>query len=194
MALKRRNATAEPAHPLLAVPSYGAMALKRDTRVVPFIGVQLAVPSYGAMALKPPSIGSSSSTTALAVPSYGAMALKHRLRAIRLAAYQALAVPSYGAMALKHEFSNVVSFTSPACSPLLRGDGPETKVQTWPNTAASCACSPLLRGDGPETLATCGGTVNFPPLAVPSHGAMALKPADSVAGANVAEDLQSPPT
>jgi len=61
----------------LAVPSYGAMALKR---VYPHWSdgtFPLAVPSYGAMALKPQSTRwTRKESASLAVPSYGAMALK----------------------------------------------------------------------------------------------------------------------
>ncbi len=37
------------------------------------------------------------------------------------------------------------------------------------------SCSPLLRGDGPETWASCCVVCAWLRLAVPSYGAMALK-------------------
>ncbi len=86
----------------------------------------------------------------LAVPSYGAMALKRSVDALA-SIRPVLAVPSYGAMALKHTAGDRDAATTATCSPLLRGDGPETHelFQPW-----------ML----PH------------PLAVPSYGAMALKP------------------
>jgi len=60
----------------------------------------LAVPSYGAMALKHAVTAGRSNNLGLAVPSYGAMALKHG-RENRNENWSHLAVPSYGAMALK---------------------------------------------------------------------------------------------
>ncbi len=62
-----------------------------------------------------------------------------------------LAVPSYGAMALKRRHKSRDQAKQDTCSPLLRGDGPETKAKAWTPTQGP-ACSPLLRGDGPETL------------------------------------------
>src|SRR6266849_2231566 len=61
--------------PDLAVPSYGAMALKLCSDHQRSAARALAVPSYGAMALKPAATAHAPAT--LAVPSYGAMALKH---------------------------------------------------------------------------------------------------------------------
>ncbi len=90
----------------LAVPSYGAMALKQYPMPRQFVHVPLAVPSYGAMALKPVRPGLSDRHAQLAVPSYGAMALK-----------------------LANNTSSVTMKV--ACSPLLRGDGPETRG--WPD-------------------------------------------------------------
>ncbi len=85
----------------------------------------LAVPSYGAMALKPPRQLYRLPPSKLAVPSYGAMALKHFL--VGWSRSEAnLAVPSYGAMALKHQDENGEQHERCTCSPLLRGDGPET--------------------------------------------------------------------
>src|SRR5713226_1807042 len=37
------------------------------------------------------------------------------------------------------------------CSPLLRGDGPETTLNSGERRPIVATCSPLLRGDGPET-------------------------------------------
>ncbi len=86
-----------------------------------------------------------------------------------------------------------------ACSPLLRGDGPETGVPRVGGRAVTLlavpsygamalkqlrklrallprsACSPLLRGDGPETRLAPGEDPRARNLAVPSYGAMALK-------------------
>ncbi len=68
-----------------------------------------------------------------------------------------------------------VSVSTPlSCSPLLRGDGPETFCQPGSH-ALQRPCSPLLRGDGPETSAFLDGAANATNLAVPSYGAMALK-------------------
>ena len=64
-------------HNSLAVPSYGAMALKRNAHPQKHTNHALAVPSYGAMALKPLVSNVLYLPLTLAVPSYGAMALKH---------------------------------------------------------------------------------------------------------------------
>src|SRR6266852_5260169 len=90
--------------PRLAVPSYGAMALKHSQQRVAVVASKgLAVPSYGAMALKQPS----------------GITLVLRPRG--------LAVPSYGAMALKPQRKSIARGSAwHSCSPLLRGDGPET--------------------------------------------------------------------
>src|SRR6266849_3646383 len=61
-----------------------------------------------------------------------------------------LAVPSYGAMALKPREKNDERNWIHSCSPLLRGDGPET-CQARYTALGYATCSPLLRGDGPET-------------------------------------------
>ncbi len=54
MALKRSGVAVLARLAILAVPSYGAMALKpRITHMPAIIPNALAVPSYGAMALKP---------------------------------------------------------------------------------------------------------------------------------------------
>ena len=79
MALKRIYCPCSSLTDGLAVPSYGAMALKpRVPHPLAPSQVPLAVPSYGAMALKPPSVAPGAQTWTLAVPSYGAMALKPR--------------------------------------------------------------------------------------------------------------------
>src|SRR6266849_4104621 len=63
-----------------------------------------------------------------------------------------LAVPSYGAMALnRHTKPGCRQANQSSCSPLLRGDGPETTSADFDKGKASQSCSPLLRGDGPET-------------------------------------------
>ena len=77
------------------------------------------------------------------------------------------------------------------CSPLLRGDGPETCTEA--RQASGCAaCSPLLRGDGPETGSLIAGSTNTCNLAVPSYGAMALKPHKSCKRALEAAGLAVP--
>ncbi len=63
----------------------------------------------------------------LAVPSYGAMALKPQQHFPQLGPSTSLAVPSYGAMALKLSLQVNNEFAFASCSPLLRGDGPETR-------------------------------------------------------------------
>jgi len=55
-------------------------------------------------------------------------------------------------MALKPLFLFEKLFADTSCSPLLRGDGPETTLQLGNNVCWSGTCSPLLRGDGPETI------------------------------------------
>ncbi len=76
MALKLCSDHQRSAARALAVPSYGAMALKqRLPSPAAMRPPTLAVPSYGAMALKPAATAHAPAT--LAVPSYGAMALKH---------------------------------------------------------------------------------------------------------------------
>ena len=76
------------------------MALKRYMVSKQRVRSSLAVPSYGAMALKLPGLLEYEHEQRLAVPSYGAMALK-RMCTRCLFRYFNLAVPSYGAMALK---------------------------------------------------------------------------------------------
>ncbi len=58
-----------------------------------------------------------------------------------------------------------------SCSPLLRGNGPETASDNGLRDTQR-SCSPLLRGDGPETTHRYTTPIH---LAVPSYGAMALK-------------------
>ncbi len=65
----------------------------------------------------------------------------------------ALAVPSYGAMALKPATDEQYREWQLSCSPLLRGDGPET-IPFGQAARDIISCSPLLRGDGPETACT----------------------------------------
>src|SRR5713226_6432319 len=104
----------------------------------------------------------------LAVPSYGAMALKLQVD-VNGVSGRTLAVPSYGAMALKPWVEPGQHKLRPTCSPLLRGDGPETwKLDVWHD----------LLDD----------------LAVPSYGAMALKPLAPANGGELGWNLQSPPT
>jgi len=79
------------------------------------------------MALKLPALSALCHCKSLAVPSYGAMALKRRCDAASQAA-ASLAVPSYGAMALKPSMMRKRTASKFTCSPLLRGDGPETSV------------------------------------------------------------------
>src|SRR6266852_5021585 len=99
----------------------------RCWRRVPDPVPDLAGPSYGAMALKLCSDHQRSAARALAVPSYGAMALKQRLPSPAAMRPPTLAAPSYGAMALKLPRCTVRPMISITCSPLLRGDGPETR-------------------------------------------------------------------
>src|SRR5713226_2578652 len=78
---------------------------------------------------------------ALAVPSYGAMALKREHIGYQ-AAGEVLAVPSYGAMALKQRAYNYARGAKATCSPLLRGDGPETGMPLPPYGNAGHLQSP----------------------------------------------------
>ncbi len=77
------------------------------------------------MALKRTSTFVLGSASDLAVPSYGAMALK-RQWGVAPQSERRLAVPSYGAMALKPGHVRPAKIVKTSCSPLLRGDGPET--------------------------------------------------------------------
>ncbi len=77
-------------------------------------------------------------------------------------------------MALKPRGHTLVSVDRQSCSPLLRGDGPET-IYAADEEDGRLPCSPLLRGDGPETCSRHGTRSSSLQLAVPSYGAMALK-------------------
>src|SRR5436305_714120 len=109
--------------------------------------VVLAVPSDGATALKQMGFKLRLVCRHLAVPSDGATALKHLGFELRLVCLQ-LAVPSDGATALKPAGSRALSDWRSPCSPLRRGNGPETQVGDglrWQHST----CSPLRRGNGP---------------------------------------------
>ncbi len=54
------------------------------------------------------------------------MALKHFISTLDQIEVPPLAVPSYGAMALKLVLFHQFGKQPTPCSPLLRGDGPET--------------------------------------------------------------------
>ena len=130
----------------LAVPSFGASAVKACAARARCGRRRLAVPSFGASAVKEPSSPRSPRVaTPLAVPSFGASAVKVSLTASDLTSISPcsplirgercegrllshppmrlnLAVPSFGASAVKAAIKHGHQTVYLPCSPLIRGE------------------------------------------------------------------------